>query len=321
MRSMNHTRLTIRPTAVLTASAEDVRVLLEAGNGEAALLYLHILQNGGVLDRELAARELHRSDRDIGAAVLRLQEMGLLSEAAESRAVRTVAERSLPEYPAEDVVRRSREDPRFRELVDEVQMALGHTLSSADLKKLFGIYDEFGLPPEVVVLLVQYCKETYAARYGNGKTPGFAFIESEARDWFDREIMTYEQAEQWVAVQAERRSAIGRLRTELGISDRRLSPTERKYFEDWLSRGFPVESLVIAADRTVTNTGGLKWKYMDSIIQSWDRMKLYTPEQIEEGDKKPSRRQPNRSAAPETERDDAKAMEQIKRLRERMKNG
>ncbi|MGM9615757.1 MAG: DnaD domain protein [Oscillospiraceae bacterium] len=312
---MNNARLTIKPTAALTVAAEDVRVLLEAGNGEAALLYLHILQNGGVLDTERAARELHRSDRDIETTALRLREMGLLWENAGRRNV-PLPERHLPEYPAEDVVRRSREDARFRALVDEVQMALGHTLSSADLKKLFGIYDEFGLPPEVIVLLVQHCKETYAARYGNGKNPGFAFIENEARDWFDREIMTYEQAEQWLTKLAERRSAIGRLRTALGISDRKLSPTERKYFEDWLSRGFPVESIVIAADRTVTNTGGLKWKYMDSIIQSWDRMKLYTPEQIEAGDKKPERK-PGRFT-PVKDRDDSKALEQIDRLMEKM---
>lgn len=312
---MNNPRLTIKPAAALTVAEEDVRTLLESGNGEAALLYLHILQNGGVLDMELAARDLHRSDRDIETTARRLRDMGLLSEGAERRSIR-VQERRLPEYPAEDVVRRSREDARFHALVDEVQMALGRTLSSADLKKLFGLYDEFGLPPEVIVLLVQHCKETYALRYGSGKNPGFAFIENEAREWFDREIMTYEQAEQWLAELANRRSAIGRLRTELGISDRKLSPTERKYFEDWLSRGFPVESIVIAADRTVTNTGGLKWKYMDSIIQSWDRMKLYTPEQIEAGDKKPERK--TGRFTPDKDRDDSKALQQIDRLMEKM---
>lgn len=312
---MTNSKLTIKPAAALTVAAGDVRTLLDAGNGEAALLYLHILQNGGVLDTELAARELHRSDRDIETTALRLREMGLLWENGGRRNI-PPQERRLPEYPAEDVVRRSREDARFRALVDEVQMALGHTLSSADLKKLFGIYDEFGLPPEVIVLLVQHCKETYAARYGSGKNPGFAFIENEAREWFDREIMTYEQAEQWLTELADRRSAIGRLRTLLGISDRKLSPTERKYFEDWLSRGFPVESIVIAADRTVTNTGGLKWKYMDSIIQSWDRMKLYTPEQIGEGDKKPERK--TGRFTPAKDRDDSKALEQIDRLMEKM---
>ena len=36
------------------------------------LLYLHILRGGGVLDGERAARELHRSDRDIEKSADRL---------------------------------------------------------------------------------------------------------------------------------------------------------------------------------------------------------------------------------------------------------
>lgn len=316
---MDDTRLTIRPAAALTVGLEDVRALLEAGNGDAALLFLHALQNGGVLDPDRAARELHRSDRDIETAAGRLREMGLLSPGGGRREVPAPV-RELPEYPAEDVVRRSKEDPRFQELVNEVQMALGRTLSSADLKKLFGIYDELAMPPEVIVLLIQHCKEELTAKYGQEKNVGFAYIEKEAYDWFHREILTYEQAERWLAELARRRSEIEKLKRQLGIHDRNLTPTERRYLDGWLSRGFPAESILMAVDRTVTKTGGLKWKYMDAIVDSWEKMGLHTPEEIEKGDKPPARRTGKSAGEAPSARDDTKTMEQVKRLREKIKN-
>ena len=316
---MKDDRQRIRLPAVLAVPERDVQVLLEAGNGDAALLYLHILQNGGTLDAGRAAVELHRSDRDVALAAGRLREMGLLSGERDDR-VPAAPEEKLPDYKASDVVRGSREDPRFQTLVREVQSALGRVdLPQADLTRLFGIYSDLAMPPEVILLLIEYCKEESKARYGTERRVGFAFIEKVAYEWFHREILTYEQAEQWLREQARRRTALGELRRELGLYDQKLTPTVRQYLTDWLDLGFSPEAVAMAADRTMTNTGGLKWKYMDSIIRSWDRMGLHTPEEIERGDKKPAARnsaaRPGEAPAP---RDESKTMEQVKRLREKI---
>ena len=42
----------------------------------------------------------------------------------------------------------------------------------------------------------------------------------------------------------------------------------------------------MAYDRTVTNIGALKWKYMDSIIQSWNAKGLRTRSEIERLDRR-----------------------------------
>ena len=315
---MKHAKLILRRPSALVLPERDARALLEAGNGDAALLYLHILCAGGVLDGDRAALDLHRSDRDIENAAERLRGMGLLQEEERSpvRPVPAPAE-ELPEYAASDIVRRSREDDRFRDLVDEAQLSLGRKLSSVDLNKLFGIYDELAMPPEVILLLIQYCKEEWG---GKDKRVGFGTIEKKAYEWHHQEILTYEQAEQWLAREQKRRSALEEIRRGLGIWDRKLTPTERGFIAGWIDMGFPVESITMAADRTVTNTGGLKWKYMDSIIRSWDRMGLHTPAEIEAGDKKTARPGARRPGEPAAPRDDSKTMEQVKRLREKINN-
>ena len=71
-----------------------------------------------------------------------------------------------------------------------------------------------------------------------------------------------------------------------------LSSTEKKYIESWVSLGFGAEALAIAYDRTVTNTGSLKWNYMDKILHSWHEKGLHSPREILEKDGK------RRAAAP-----------------------
>ena len=74
----------------------------------------------------------------------------------------------------------------------------------------------------------------------------------------------------------------------------------------------------MAYDRTVTQTGALKWPYMNKIIQSWHSKGLHTPEEIREKDTLPSRKQP--AAQPSrTDRRPGGEKENLMKLYEKMK--
>lgn len=315
---MDDAKLKLNPAAVLAVPADMADALIAAGDGDAALLCLYMLRRGGELNEVQAAQDLGMSSQRMRAAVHTLRRLGLLSGGGK----RPGPAQELPEYEARDVVRRSAEDPKFQELLTEVQNAMGRMLTSADIKTLFGIYDDLALPPEVILLLVNHCKEENEARYGGEKRLGFAFIKEVAHAWFNREIVTYEQADEWVREYARRKSLMGQLQRELGIRDRHLTPTERKYIGGWLDMGFGVEALALAADRTVTNTGGLRWKYMDSIVRSWHEKGLHTVEEIEKGDRKPAQKgKYGSSASSAPTQEDVKTLAQLERLRRKMKNG
>ena len=166
------------------------------------------------------------------------------------------------------------------------------------------------------MLLVHHCREEHDERYGASRPLGFAAIEKEAYVWFDREIVTYEQAEAWLDELARRKSLTGRIQQALGIRGRDLTATERRYITDWIELGFGPEALALAADRTVTNTGSLKWKYMDSIVRSWHGKGLHTVEEIDRGDRKPDRTGSVAAVQP-----DARELERMKKLREKLNKG
>ena len=184
-------------------------------------------------------------------------------------------------------MRRSADDGAFRALLGECQRVLGHTLSSADLNTLFGIYDRLGMTAETILLLIHHCADKLRRRYGEGRLPTMRAIEKEAFYWANREILTAPQAEEYLAALARRDEEMEKVRHALSLTGRDLTPTERKYIESWLSMGYGAEALAIAYDRTVVGTGKLAWAYMDKIVKSWYEKKLFTAEQIEKGDMTP----------------------------------
>ena len=261
-------------------SAAAVDRLLAAHDGDVALLWLWLCRHGKP-DLESAARDLCRTRAEMEAAWEKLRRMEL-TEGAESlpqpvsaAAAAPAAEqkfppRETPEYTARDIVERG--DPAFTALVAEAQRVLGHALSTPDLKKLFGIYDYLALPAEVVMQLLHYCVSSSI--------------------WADREILTLEQAEAFIAEQARRQAESTAVAELLGIRGRELTGTESKYIRGWLENGTPRELIALAYDRTVTNTGSLKWGYMNKILQSWREKGFRTAAEVREKDLPPRRREP-----------------------------
>lgn len=302
------------PQNIIPDAAADR--LIAAHDGDVALLYLWLMRHD--YDCDSAANALCRTRREIEAAREKLVRMELITElpsepqmpAAGTRPKLPPAEQ-LPEYTAGDIIRRSESDSGFSAVIDEAKRLYGRNLSTAELKTLFGIYDYLALPVEVIYTLLTYCFTLFAEKYGPGRQPSIRSIEKEAYAWANSEILTAEQAEEYASHAAERRSKAGRIKDALNIRDRALSTTETKYVFSWIDMGFAADAVAIAYDRTVTNTGSLKWSYMNKILLSWHEKGLHTPAEIEAGD---SRKKPA-AVKPQNEHRDSVSDEELKRLR------
>ena len=268
---------------LISSSAADK--LLEAHDGDLALLYL-FMQRTGSFDLEQAAGRLCRTRREMEAAYEKLMRMGLVNE-GESCPVspRPAAPQKVlppdepPEYTTEEYISRTQGDPAFQALVLEADNVYGKKLSGHEARKLLGIYEYYGLPAEIMMVLLHHC-----VSISPGRLPTLRFIEIEAKKWSDMEILTLEQAEEYIARARARREDQTQVAELLGIRGRKLSPSEKNYISLWLDMGFGLDVIELAYDRTVTNTGSLKWGYMNKIFQSWKERGLFTVAEIEEKD-------------------------------------
>ncbi len=266
-------------------SPAELDKLIAAHDGDVALLWLYRLRNGR-LDAEKAAGDLCRTLQEIRAAEEKLNRMGLAPASPapappEGRPEPAPAE-ELPQYTAEEIGRRSAGKPALQVIYDEAAQVLGRALNSNDLRVLFGIYDHLGLPPEVILELLHFCGELCRWKWGESRRPTPRFLEQEAYAWANREILTLEQAEDYIRFRRERHGDLGRIRESLGL--RELSSTQEKDLNLWLEQGFGEEAIAIAADRTLTNTGTLKWGYLRKILQNWHEKGLHSPAEIAEKD-------------------------------------
>ena len=168
-------------SVVLSASITDR--LLRAGNGDAALLYLSILRAHGSADAAALGTALRWPRSRLDSAAQALAQLGLLRQAAQQapaqppqRVQQSEAAWSRPEYTNADLIH-ALERAEFASLSAAVDQALGKKLTTPDQKILLGLYDDLGLSADVIFLLVNFCLERSAKRYGAGRRPTMRQIE------------------------------------------------------------------------------------------------------------------------------------------------
>ncbi len=288
----------------LSIDLRDADKLIGAGSGDAALLYLYILRRNGKLDAEKAREELRLGER-LDAALGQLQKLGLVRlpggySAIHTPAVQRLAPGSSPELPAytvADVQRAAESVQGFSSLLDEAARQLGRLLSSSDMMVLFGLYDFLGLPPEVILVVINWCSQELERKYGPGRKPTLRQIEKEAYIWQERGIVTLELAEKHVRDLLENRQENRQICRLLGIRNREPSPSEEKYIRAWIEMGFTAQAIEEAYDRTIMKKKELAWPYMNSILQSWHKKKLHDLETVLAAEPRERRDAPRQEAA------------------------
>lgn len=266
----------------LSIPVSDADKLLNCSNLLCTKLYLYLLRVGKSVTPEQAATDLTASVADIKKAGRELKNMGLMSTAGKGT---VPPEEKIPEYEKNYIVNRSKDDEIFKALLLEAERVVGHQLGGPDLNILFGIYDHLGLPAEVIFMLLTACQEQVQEAYGPGRMPTMRKIEQQAYIWAREEIMTLDLAEAYLNKRRERKNLYNQIKRMMDIWDRKFVKSELNYINDWLDKGFGLDALAIAYDRTITQTTGMNWAYMNRIIQNWHEKGLHTPEEIEAGDK------------------------------------
>ena len=229
----------------------DVQKLLGAASADAALLYIYLKAGNPMTGAEEALR---MNGSRISCAAATLRQLGLHSE--ENHTHILAGER--PNYSERDVLEAGDLDGSFRSLCGEVQRLMGRSLNTEELKILLGFVRYLGLPADVIVVLICYCKDR-ARMKGNLRSPSLRTIEKEAYAWAERGIDTLDEAAAFIQSQNVKNTRMSKLMAILQIRGRSLTPAEERYATTWLEMGFDDQAIAMAYERTCLNTGGLSW--------------------------------------------------------------
>ena len=270
-------------------SASQVDALVKGGNGDAALLYLLLQRMDGPVAVETLAEKLGWSQLRLGAAETALQDMGFLRR-SQPRPAPTDERRAYSTGELADLLET---DSGFRMLVPQTEEKLGKKLKTADLQILAGLYDDLGLPVDVIYLLVCHCVERAQRRFGPGRRPTLRQIEKEGAYWARLGLMDQDSAGRYLRDYANKQEKTAAYMQALQLGGRPPVESEQRYILDWMDMGFPPETVALAYDKTVFYKKELNWRYLNGILRRWHQQGWHTAEQVEEG----QQRAPKKSGA------------------------
>lgn len=154
------------------------------------------------------------------------------------------------------------------------QEILGKPLKNKEIETLYWFYDELGLSPEVITMLLEYCvsKDKRSMNY----------IEKVAISWHENGIVTIEAADRFIAAEKDKNSYFVSLKKLFGFDDRNFSKTEETYLRVWRDEFGMDENMVgLAYEYCVMAINKISFPYMDTIIKRWKELGISTVEAAE----------------------------------------
>lgn len=290
--------------AVPTALVD--RYLKLAGKEQLQVLLWMLRHGGEAFSPEALAQELALDQDAVLDALDYWQQEGLL--ASREGQLTPAAQPEAPQAPAapqdsaqapglppkrrlvrpdtQHLAARMGESEEIRFLMQEAQATFGKTISPAMAATLLAMCDDYGLPVEVVVMLLHYAKDV-------GKT-GTAYLDSVARDWAESGVFTLEAAEKKLQELEEHRQAWAKVQSAAGLPRRAPSRKEEDAAYRWVYQWkFTGEMLRAAYERCVDNTGKFNISYINKILEGWHKQGARNLQEVEmlEAKKKEEREQ------------------------------
>ncbi len=164
-----------------------------------------------------------------------------------------------PSYTASQITVFKQYDD-FNTLIDYIEDKLGCTMKLSDLQTPAFIYEQLGLPVELIRFLYDYC--IFKDKKNN------SYIEKVAISWTEKGIDTVEKARAEVFSRSKECSAV---KSAFGIS-RNFGELELEFIDRWrIGYGMSVELIKEACNRTLIQTGKPSFTYADSILEGWHK--------------------------------------------------
>ncbi|MDR3314844.1 MAG: DnaD domain protein [Oscillospiraceae bacterium] len=166
---------------------------------------------------------------------------------------------------------RLEESPELRWLLsEEAPKKLERTIGYDGQSTLLMLHDTYGLPPEVIPMLLQYCVDA-------GKR-SYAYIEAVGQDWGRREIDSIEKADEQIAALKQSQSLWNELRRLTGLQAPKPTAAQSDYLRRWQKEfGFGIEMIHAAYEETAEHTGKFSFAYMHKVLQNWHAAGVKTP--------------------------------------------
>ncbi len=273
-----------RWNSVFVVPCDIVDKYIQKLSGDDAKVLLYIMRNAGnAKSLNSISRCIDLDPQLVKKSLSALSSMGLILGAlnAETKTVRDnhtdhnfkkSNEIKYNRPSAVDIAKRVETSKELYFMMQEAQVILGRPLSSSDSAVLITLHDNDGLPPDVILMLLQYCVSV-------GKT-NMRYISKLGVSWAESGIDDIQKAERKIEDLNSKNLAWRSFESIIGIDHRAPTETESEAVSRWINDWKFDENMIKEAyERCVNMNGKYVLKYMDSIIKRWHSQGILKIEQ------------------------------------------
>lgn len=261
---------------------------LRRASGQQLKVLLYVLRhNGEQLDRQAIAEGTGMTPADAADALQYWVETGFLfrdeteshRKAPASAKAEQPPKKKLVEVPSdvlptyETVADRMLEDPQLPAFFNEVQSRLGKTIGYDTQARLLMLIDSYGLPPEVVLTIVEYA-------VSHGKT-SMAYICKVGKNWAEDGIDSLEKAEERLQEMNREEALWKEFVSSIGADPPHYTRNRSEYLRKWRKEyGQSNELICYAYEEMINNINKINFRYMDKILENWHDQGLRSPTDV-----------------------------------------
>lgn len=268
--------------AVPTAVVDDF-LKLARGNDVKILLFL-LRHSGEAISEEDIAAGCHVNEEQVAEAIDFWSQSGIITreEAKSSLPIKIAAESTTaspsPATEKSDIPTKAKKPPKFtltpKEIAERIdssdevkflftttEVLLSRPVNSTEQRLLIYMHDYLGLPADIIIMLLEYCKSIDKLNLG--------YAEKIASSWQEKDITTHDKAENEIRRMNEQHTIFSRVRSIFGI-DSALTPKQRGFIQSWSDLGIDDDLIRYAYEKTMDNKGKLNFPYINAILLKWN---------------------------------------------------
>ena len=174
----------------------------------------------------------------------------------------------------EEVLKRAEESAEFRYLLQKSQQVFGRTISKAERSMLLALMDYYGLPAEVILMLI-----TYAVSAGR---TGTNYIQTVGISWAEEGINTLEAAENKIAQLNKTNKLWSAFQRQADIPLKNPTKKQEAFFTKWTGEwNMSIELIAYGYEKMIDAIDKPNYKYLGKMLGSWHEAGAYTIDKVE----------------------------------------
>lgn len=279
--------------AVFAVPQSVVDNYVKLANEASLKVLLFILRNSGKnFSAEEIASALNLKENQIEESFIFWENANIISKAETNKAVKSAdidindetcaaekhkKESGMPSGTAytltpSEIADRINKSEDVKAMFAMAEKSFGRPLNHTEQRSFIWMHDYLGMSADVLITIAAYC---ISVDKGNIK-----YIEKLTANWSEKGITTLEQVQEEIKLQEEKNTFNGKIMKIFGMS-RRPTAKQQEFIDSWKSRGYGIELIEYACEKTIEAINKINFPYINKILENWYEKGLITKSKID----------------------------------------